>query len=251
MDDTKMDKVVDTCLLAGRLMIEGGSEMYRVEDTVKRIAYNSGEKESAAFTTLTGVLMSVKDQPSSHFMQVNKRGIDMEKVDRVNTLSRKYAQKEITLDKLNAELHKLDYELPTFPFWLQILGAAVVSATLMIVFAQEYDWFDIPLSAFVGAVGYVVAYFVRKTTSISFISDFLGAFSLGGLAMIGVRLGIGSNLNNVIIGAVMPLVPGVAITNALRDMLAGHLLSGLERGLEALLSACAISVGIAVIFRYF
>ncbi|NMN63647.1 threonine/serine exporter family protein, partial [Lacticaseibacillus paracasei] len=61
----------------------------------------------------------------------------------------------------------------------------------------------------------------------------------------------GHNLDFIIIGAIMPLVPGVAITNSIRDMLAGHLLSGMARGMEAILSACAIGVGIAMIFRFF
>jgi len=252
-EDKNVDanEVVDTCLLAGRLMIEGGSEMYRVEDTVRRIAYNSGQRNSASFTTLTGVMMSIKGQPVTQFGAVNHRGIDMEKVDRVNTLSRRYGNKELTLNELKDELEKLDKNLPTYPMWMQLLGAFLVSATMMIVFTQKYDWFDIPLAGVTGTIGYLVAFYVTRTTSIRFISDFLGSFILGALAMLGVHFGLGHNLNSILIGAVMPLVPGVAITNDLRDMLAGHLLSGLERALEAGMSACAISVGIAVLFRYF
>jgi len=48
--------------------------------------------------------------------------------------------------------------------------------------------------------------------------------------------------------AVMPLVPGVAITNSFRDILAGHLISGMARGTEAIFTAAAIGVGIATIF---
>nr|WP_243884954.1 threonine/serine exporter family protein [Lactiplantibacillus plantarum] len=44
----------------------------------------------------------------------------------------------------------------------------------------------------------------------------------------------------------MPLVPGVAITNAVRDTMTGNLLSGPARAVEAVLSACAIGVGIAL-----
>lgn len=54
----------------------------------------------------------------------------------------------------------------------------------------------------------------------------------------------------IIIGSVMPLVPGVPITNSVRDVLAGHLLSGLARGTEALLSASAIALGIAMVLRF-
>lgn len=49
----------------------------------------------------------------------------------------------------------------------------------------------------------------------------------------------------------MPLVPGVPITNSVRDLLAGHLLSGMARGTEALITACMIGIGIAVVFQMF
>ena len=41
----------------------------------------------------------------------------------------------------------------------------------------------------------------------------------------------------------MLLVPGLAITNAIRDTVAGDFLSGLSRAAEAFLIAVAIAVG--------
>ena len=201
------NQVLATCLLAGRIMIEGGSEMYRVEDTMRRIAVNAGQPDTLVFTTPTGIFASIENQPYIQERPINKRSIDMEKVARVNQLSRS--------------------------------------------FAQKYDWFDIPLAAVVGAIGFWVDIKVNTITNIRFISELLGALAVGLTAWIGVRLGWGHSLDNIIIGAIMPLVPGVAITNSIRDMLAGHLLSGMVRGMESILSACAIGVGIAIIFRFF
>ena len=52
-------EILDICLLAGRLMIEGGSEMYRVEDTMLRIAKNAGVDDPRVFATPTCVFMSL------------------------------------------------------------------------------------------------------------------------------------------------------------------------------------------------
>lgn len=245
------NQVLATCLLAGRIMIEGGSEMYRVEDTMRRIAVNAGRPDTLVFTTPTGIFASIENQPYIQERPINKRSIDMEKVARVNQLSRSFAAKEIDLGDLHAALTQLDQNTPFFPISWQILSAAVVSVTLMILFAQKYDWFDIPLAAVVGAIGFWVDIKVNTITNIRFISELLGALAVGLTAWIGVRLGWGHSLDNIIIGAIMPLVPGVAITNSIRDMLAGHLLSGMVRGMESILSACAIGVGIAIIFRFF
>jgi len=249
----KVDKtlLLDTCLLAGRIMIEGGSEMYRVEDTMNRIVKNAGQSEPMIFTTVTGIIVGLKNQPYMQLSQVSQRSIDMEKVAGVNQLSRQFAEGKITLNQMRKSLMHLDKNTPYFPLPLQVLGAAVVSATLMVIFAQQYDWLDIPLAAVAGSLGYLVNYYVGRMTKIRFMSEMLGAFIVGLTALVGVRLGLGQQIDNVIIGAVMPLVPGVAITNSIRDMLAGHLLSGMARGMEAILSAAAIGVGIAIIFRFF
>ncbi|WP_082061662.1 threonine/serine exporter family protein [Paenibacillus sp. E194] len=46
-------------------------------------------------------------------------------------------------------------------------------------------------------------------------------------------------------GAVAPLVPGIAITNAIRDMMARHYISGMIVAIEALFTANALGAGIA------
>ncbi len=228
-------------------MIEGGSEMYRVEDTMTRILNNAGENDAVIFSTPTGIFASIRNQPYMQLRQINVRDIDMERIARVNQLSREFAEKKLTLSELHTRLANLDNNIPYFPMWMQIVGAAVLSALLMVVFTQQYDWFDIPLAGVTGAIGFAVAVYIRRVTNIKFVSELTGSLALALCAMLGVRLGLGHNLDNILIGAVMPLVPGVAITNSIRDLLAGHLLTGIARGMEAILTASAIGFGIAVV----
>ena len=51
------------------------------------------------------------------------------------------------------------------------------------------------------------------------------------------------SLDALIIGSLMLLVPGLAITNAIRDSLSGDLISGMTRGVEAVLIAIAVALG--------
>ena len=66
------------------------------------------------------------------------------------------------------------------------------------------------------------------------------------VAIAGVRLGVGQQLDKIIIGAFMGLVPGVAITNFMRDILAGDLFSGITKLAESLLTATAIALGAGI-----
>ena len=61
--------LLETCLLAGKIMMENGSEVYRVEDTMNRIAANAGEQGSISYVTATGLFMGLR---SSHYAQVEK-----------------------------------------------------------------------------------------------------------------------------------------------------------------------------------
>ena len=45
----------------------------------------------------------------------------------------------------------------------------------------------------------------------------------------------------------MPLLPGLDITNAIRDTVNGDLVSGVARTAEALLKAVAIAAGVGVV----
>jgi uncharacterized membrane protein YjjP (DUF1212 family) len=73
---------------------------------------------------------------------------------------------------------------------------------------------------------------------------------IGFLSFLFVKIGLGHQLDKIIIGSVMSLVPGLLVTNAVRDLMAGHLVSGLSKGAEAFLTAFAIGSGIAIVFPF-
>lgn len=251
MSTYKLDLLIDTCLLAGRIMIESGSEMYRVENTITHIARSAGISTSTVYTTPTGLFFGIKGQPTSELRQITQRTINLQKVQQVNTLSRQFAAQEIGLWQLHTQLEKIDHNVATFPLWLQTIAAFVVSATLMILFTLQYDWPDLFITGLIGSAGYLANYYVNVWTRVKFLSEFMAAFVIGILAVFATRIGWGQDIGHILIGAMMPLVPGVPLTNSLRDLFAGHLLTGTIRGVEAILTAGAIGTGIGIVFRFF
>ena len=65
------------------------------------------------------------------------------------------------------------------------------------------------------------------------------------IAILSVKLGISYQSDKIIIGALMTLVPGIAITNCMRDLIMGDYMAGLARMADALLIALGIAVGVA------
>ncbi len=246
MDEAQL--VMDTALLAGQILLANGSEIARVEDTMQRIADNAGYRYANIFVLLTGITMSLPDGESTQVRPIHSRTIDLEKVAQVNTLSRQFASDEIDLPTFYQQLRQIEVAVPTFPFWLQELAAIIVSLTLMVAFTGIDAPVKLLFAMLAGGSGYAVFYYVNHELRVRFLSEFLASLVIGFVAYVGIRwLGFTHVAGDaVIIGALMPLVPGVPIMNAFRDTMSGNYLSGPARAVEAVLSVCAIGLGIAI-----
>lgn len=239
--------VLQTTLLAGAILLENGAEIERVEDTMHRIATNAGYPDAQIFVLLTGITVSLPATATSQVRAIHRRGMDLEKVDQVNTLSRQFAERAISLTEFARRLAHVERAVPTFPLSWLAAAAAVVSVTLMVAFTGHATPVDLITCALAGTLGFVSYDQVNRLGSIRFLSEFIGALIIGLITLVGGLLThSGYHADAIIIGAVMPLVPGVAITNAVRDTMTGNLLSGPARAIEAVLSACAIGMGIAL-----
>ncbi|GAW99289.1 threonine/serine exporter family protein [Secundilactobacillus mixtipabuli] len=239
--------MIKTALHAGRIMIENGSEIARVSDTIRRIAANAGYPDSKVYVTITGIMMSVSGEDNAQIEPVTTRSIDLEKITRVNDLSRHFADQKITLAEFDQRLTDLDQHPRYFPLWLQLISAGVLSGSLEVVFRGNYP--DFWVTCLIGLIGWGIFYGVNQLAKVRFLSEFLAAAGIGVLAILAVKYHLGTSADDIIIGSVMPLVPGVPLTNAVRDILAGDLVSGVARGMEALMSAIAIGSGIAMILQ--
>ncbi|MCP0887213.1 threonine/serine exporter family protein [Ligilactobacillus sp. WILCCON 0076] len=240
--------IIETVMLAGKIMVENGADMARVDSTLKRIACNAGIDEPKIFETTTGITMSIPRRYQAQVEPITKRTIDLEKVSRVNEASRAFQAHKMTLQEFYNKLVEIDTAAPFFAFYWQLIAAALMGALLVIMYGSS--WEDFLPTVIVSALGFSCFYFFNTRFKIRFVSEFIAALVIGFFAVIFVRMHFGTTVNQITIGALMPLVPGVPLTNAVRDLLAGHILSGIARGAEAALSACALGLGIAFILRF-
>ena len=99
----------------------------------------------------------------------------------------------------------------------------------------------------IGAVLKVMDQAIRRTEANAFLSALLCSCLGGLLAALSVRIGLGRNVDMISIGNIMLLIPGIALTNSLRDMFSGNTISGLMRFIEAVLLALVIACGFALV----
>ncbi|RHW41490.1 threonine/serine exporter [Neobacillus notoginsengisoli] len=239
--------VMKVCLNAGKIMLQNGAETYRVEDTMTRMASSFGIEASHSYVIPTGIIFTAEDGGPgvTKLIRISHRSTDLQKVALVNSISRRISEGDITLEQAVELLDDIDKMSHTFPLSMQTAAASLASACFMIMY--KGSWIDFIPALFAGGLGFLTVTYLQRIVPIKFFAEFCGALIIGLVALIFVLIGWGDQLDKIIIGSVMPLVPGLLLTNAVRDLIAGHLVAGLSKGAEATLTAIAIGSGVAIV----
>ena len=159
----------------------------------------------------------------------------------VNDISRRYCGEEITLEEAYKELSGLKKNI--YSRLENRLGVLGICVGFAIFFGGGIR--EMLVTLLVGLVLTGCMTIGEKMQFHAFLQDVFGAFGIAVSSLLLSNL-VKVNLDTVIISSIMPMVPGVAITNAVRDTLQGDYLSGSARVLEAFLKAAGIAVGIAI-----
>ncbi|MCH4176637.1 MAG: threonine/serine exporter family protein [Streptococcaceae bacterium] len=237
-----------TALLAGKILMENNAEMHRIEDCIRRIGETEGI-EITSYTTQTGIFVNIEQYDIMMLRNVTRRVTNLEKIAQVNQAIRDFSTNQSSIIELHQRLEVIETENFFFPAWLEVLAAGIVSASLMMLLNGKFtDFFPTFL---IGSLSYIVYLLTSMRFGLKFLAEILAAIVIGSLAALFQYYNWITQINAVLTGAVMPLVPGVLITNSIRDLLSGHLISGLSRGAEATITVLMIAFGIVFTLKLF
>ncbi|WP_251860430.1 threonine/serine exporter family protein [Clostridium sp. Marseille-Q2269] len=244
-----MNKIIKIAAEAGKIILESGGETYRVEETMGRIcsAYNINDSDN--YVTPTVIMISATDETgktTALSKRIITRTIDLDKIDKVNSLSRNIKENNLTLEEVEKELEIIKSGVH-YSNKIEILCSCFISSFFTLLFGGNY--LDFLIAFMIGAILKPVLSFLSYLNVNVFFTNLVSGFTVSLLALLSTLIVPGLNVDKIIIGSVMILVPGIAIVNALRDTIAGDLISGLIRGSEAFLIAVAIAVGSGVILK--
>ncbi|MDO5426090.1 MAG: threonine/serine exporter family protein [Eubacteriales bacterium] len=236
--------LLDTAVLAGKLMLASGAEIYRVEDTVERILATSGLKTREAYVTSTGFIVTLDDPKFDSMTVVRRvpsRVIDLNVITIVNTISREFCAGEIDLKTAFHRLKHMDAR--QYRSWQKELATIGVVTMFTVVFGGSVQ--DLCAAAAVGGLLVLMERLGRRFSLNAFLQTMLSAavIAIGAICISSIKP-LQVNMDTVIISAIMPIVPGAALTTAIRDILQGDYVSGGAKALEALVKAAAIVLGV-------
>lgn len=240
-------EILRFALLLGELMLINGAETARVEDSVLRVCKSRGFKHVSVFTTPTCVIISDEKFDGLTFMKtISRRTINLAKIDKLNDISREFVQNE-DIDPLDAisKLREVN-NIKDYNQFIYFFGTALASASFSYLIGGT-DILTFSLTLIIATIATIIYNKTMKLNGIPFFATLVSSFSIAVLGLSLVRYNILENSTSLIVGSIMPLLPGVAFIKGLRDLISGNLIAGLSRIVESCLIFAAIAVGVGVV----
>ena len=242
------DRVLELAVEMGEILLQSGAEVFRAEDTMRRFCRHYGLEACHFFVMSNGIISSSGGNQHSYakVRYLPVRGARLDRVVAINQLSREIAEGQYeSLDAVEEQIREIRATTP-FPKWAQILSSAVASAAFCILFGGGVG--D-TISAFIaGFLLYVFLLQIGNPRMSKIFTNICGGIVATTSCVVAHQLGLSEHLGPVISGAIIPLVPGVAFTNGIRDIGDGDYLSGTVRLLDAIWSFLCIAIGVGMVF---
>lgn len=234
----------------GENLLKCGGEPHRIEDTVTRICSAYGAVHTDVFALPSLVMAGVRmadGTTASQVRRVYKTANNMYKLDKINNLSRSICSGITSLDDIDKELGDIMSSKP-FNRYLALLGGMIAAGGFAVFFGGTiYDGLAAAIAGLVvSALNLHKLKFGNQmlyTIAVSFVGALTG--------LLVHRLGLGQNIDMIMIGTIMLVIPGLSFGNAVRDLLFGDTVSGIIQLVQAVITAVMVAFGFIVAIMVF
>ena len=235
-------RALETAGYAGRILLENGAEIGRVQETMIRILQAFQVTEYNVYVISNGIFATVNERREdalSLVRHVPLGSVNLSRIDAVNEVSREICDGRLDMDGAEQRLKEAEQLLPESPL-VQVLASGLGAAGFCYLFggtlAESVAAFPIGLLLWI----YILKSEKRHSGFIQSIVGSLAVTLLSGLA----DLIPGVGFQAVVIGGIIPLVPGVTFSTSVREFFNGDYLSGLIHMVAAILTAVCIALGV-------
>lgn len=244
-------QALEAAVEAGRILVENGAEIFRVEETMTRICRHFGVESSDFFVLSNGIITTGGSGQAERYARVRHipvRVTRLDKVVAVNQLSREVEEGLYSLEEVEKRLEEIR-RMPGKTDRMQILASGVGSACFCYMFGGSLT--DAAAAFMAGVILYLYILRISGPHLSRIVGNIGGGALVTFICILCHDMGFGGHLNLMIIGSIIPLVPGVAFTNGIRDIADGDYISGAVRLLDAILVFLCIAIGVGVMFTVY
>lgn len=238
-------KLLDLAMDLGYKLAINGAETFRVEEGILRLLSAYGVIGDA-FVIPNCMHISILTEdgtPIARMRRIGNHGSNLDAVERYSNLSRKLCKEHPDLDTAMSWLKETKRSIRVFSLPWLLFGNAFGAFGFSLLFGGS--WLDATLSGLCGMVVCLINYWLGRLATNQFFQTVAAAFAMALPAYAFAVFIPGVRVDMVVIGALMLLVPGLLVTNAMRDIIYGDTNSGINRIVLVLLIAVAIALGVA------
>lgn len=251
MDKARKKSILLLAVRAGEIMMRSGAEISRVEDTIVRICKACDIDNVEVFAMPTGIFVTLDndvsgDSVSTYIRRIRSSETDLHKISLVNQFSREFTTTDLSIEAGMQRLDEIERE-KRYHFLVRLLGASLCAACFAVLFGGHAT--DFVCAFFTGMICYTASRFLEKYEINFFIRGMMCCALAAFIAMSVASTLPAASYQPIISGTIMLFVPGVAITNSIRDFLSGDMLAGLTRMVEAVLTAVSLAAGAGIILQ--
>ena len=263
----------------GEVLLKNGGEIFRVQQTMQLVAKAYGIPGFQVYVLANGLFVSMQEEGrtitrpvesgdaagqehlfgqehlasqahlASQVRYVPLSSVHLGRVAAVNNLSREIVAQKYTVEEASQKIEQID-KLPFTSNAVQTLMSGLGAGAFCILFGGSL--LDSAAAFLSGLVLWIFVLFLTARGANKIMVNILASALVTAMGVLFFHLfSFGDSMDMIVIGSIVPLLPGVPLTNSIRDYLNGDYLSGTIRMIDAVLVACCIALGVGIVLRVF
>ena len=237
-------RLLHLVIMLGSTLLENGAETYRVEESILRIFQGHDMAQVDVFVIPSMLIVTVRPEGSEKIYTQQKRirvrGTDLTKISEANELCRYYCTHDMTLDELEQRIEAIRHST-SYHQLTQYIGHILVGSGFSLFFGGSI------VDAFCAIFSSIMVKFIfdqmGKLENNTFFTNVLASATLTAWAGLMSISPLHANMDTTIIGPMMILVPGMALTTGMRDIIAGDYISSLVKLMEVVMIGLGVALG--------
>lgn len=241
--ESSLDELLELLLDAGLLLHKNGADSSRIERVVSSLANSLGCTATEIFITFNSIMITAERDGDyrTRLKRIKHHGVNLTIVSGVSRLSWRVAKEGGDIDYVRSELKRIA-KLPTYNSWLVVVMVGLACGA----FSRNAggDWLVFGITTLAAAVAMFVRQRLTRHGFNMLLVIVLTAFTASLIAATAVIFNLGNLPHLPMACSVLLLVPGVQMINSIQDLISGHTLVGIARGVVGVLFSIYIALGL-------
>lgn len=242
-----MDKklLLDAVINIGEGILISGGEISRVEDSIRRMLSAYNIKRADVFTITSNITVTIHTDDGeilTNTRRILQTDINLKRLDMLNSLSRYICKNRPEPCYIFREYESV-MNCGGYSRAVKNISYAVVSYSFC--YLEGGNVFECIISSVLGIVLINLVDFFKASGINRFIA-LIGSSYICGLSGNFFAMLFSLDPAKIAVGNIMLLLPGLTVTNAIRDLITGDSMAGLLHLLDGVMIATGLALGFAL-----